>query len=128
MQPMILSFTALLICQLIGEVLARGLHIPVPGPVLGFALLFAALVVRDRLFKDATPVSQSEFGAFAKVLLGSLSLLFIPAGVGIVSNFQVFSDYGLAVGLALIGSTALTLALTALVFRWFSKPGSEGSV
>jgi len=125
---MILSFTALLICQLIGEVLARGLHIPVPGPVFGFALLFGALVVRDRFFKGATPVSESEFGAFAKVLLGSLSLLFIPAGVGIVSNFQVFRDYGLAVGVALVGSTALTLALTALVFGWFSKAGSGDSV
>ncbi len=123
-----LSFTALLICQLIGEVLARGLHIPVPGPVFGFALLFGALMLRDRFFKVATPVSESEFGAFGKVLLGSLSLLFIPAGVGIVSNFQVFRDYGPAVGVALVGSTALTLALTALVFRLFSRTGRAGSL
>lgn len=114
---MILSITALLVCQLLGEIIARAAHIPVPGPVLGFALLFCALLVRDRIWPNATPIGETTFGGFTKMLLGSLSLLFIPAGVGIVSNFAVFRDYGLAVAVALIGSTVLTLVLTALVFR-----------
>ena len=36
---MLSGLTLLLICQLIGEVLARVLHLPVPGPVLGLLLL-----------------------------------------------------------------------------------------
>ena len=123
---MILSFTALLICQLIGEVLARGMHIPVPGPVLGFALLFGALVLRDRFFKGATPVAESEFGAFAKALLGSLSLLFIPAGVGVVQKLDLLAEHGVAILGILAVSVVVTLLVTVATFLVASRLLARG--
>ncbi|MFZ0207781.1 MAG: CidA/LrgA family protein [Roseiarcus sp.] len=36
---MIRGFFLLLACQLVGEVFARGLGLPAPGPVIGLALL-----------------------------------------------------------------------------------------
>ena len=42
----VLTFTILLVCQLAGEVIARLLQLPLPGPVLGMVILFVGLVVR----------------------------------------------------------------------------------
>ena len=41
------GITLLLIYQLVGEVSARLLQLPIPGPVLGMLLLFISLLVRD---------------------------------------------------------------------------------
>jgi hypothetical protein len=43
---MIAALTLLLVFQLVGEVIARALALPIPGPVIGMALLFLALLVR----------------------------------------------------------------------------------
>jgi hypothetical protein len=43
---MIAALTQLLVLQLVGEVIARTLALPIPGPVIGMALLFAALALR----------------------------------------------------------------------------------
>ena len=70
------GITILVIYQLIGEVLALLLSIPVPGPVIGMALLFLTLIIR----RGSTPPLD---GAAAS-LLNHLSLLFVPAGVGVL--------------------------------------------
>jgi len=45
---MIRGFFLLLACQLVGEVLARGLALPAPGPVIGLALLMLGLAAWTR--------------------------------------------------------------------------------
>ncbi|NOG72608.1 CidA/LrgA family protein [Roseicella sp. DB1501] len=71
------ALATLLLCQLAGEILVRALHLPVPRPVLGMALLVASLVLRGR----APPPA---LGAAADALLGNLGLLFVPAGAGVM--------------------------------------------
>ena len=120
---MIRGFALLLSCQLAGEVVSRGLALPVPGPVLGFMLLFLGLRAYQRLRRlDPMAVGQGEVGQVADGLLRNLALLFVPAGVGVVHQFGLLADYWLAIAAALIGSTALTLIVTVLVFtavaRW----------
>jgi putative effector of murein hydrolase LrgA (UPF0299 family) len=113
---MIEAILVLLGCQLAGEVLSRGLGLPVPGPVIGMALLFAGLQLRSALKPDAAPVETLPLGVVATFLLAHLSLLFVPAGTGIVAQFAVLADHGLGLIAALVVSTALTLAVTAWVF------------
>lgn len=100
-------------CQLAGELAARGLHIPVPGPVLGMVLLFVFLAVRGGIPKDLAAVADG--------LLGNFSLLFVPAGVGIMLHFRLIGDDWLPIALALIVSTALTVAVTALLMAWLGR-------
>jgi putative effector of murein hydrolase LrgA (UPF0299 family) len=76
---MIPALTLLLACQLVGEALARLFALPVPGPVIGMALLFLGLRLRPAAALDGTPLAT-----VAGVLLAHLSLLFVPAGTGIV--------------------------------------------
>ncbi|MFM9917516.1 MAG: CidA/LrgA family protein [Rhizobacter sp.] len=98
----------LLACQSAGELLARAAPIGLPGPVIGMLILMLALAwapVRD-------PVS-----AAADVLLAHLSLLFVPVGVGVMTHMGLLSQYGAQLAVALVLSTWIGLAVTALVLR-----------
>ncbi|MBM3607665.1 MAG: CidA/LrgA family protein [Alphaproteobacteria bacterium] len=119
---MIVALATLLLCQLAGEIMARGLSLPLPGPVLGAALLFALLMIRQR-FAHRLPreINDGSLDTAAKFLLANLSLLFVPAGVGVVQNLAVFRLHGVALAAALIVSTVLALLVTAFVFLAASR-------
>lgn len=106
---MIPALMVILVCQLFGEVVSHSLHLPLPGPVLGMALLLVSMKVSDRLAALVRPVAQ--------VILGNLSLLFVPAGVGIIGHLDLVQAEGLPLALALIGSTVAAIAVGALTFR-----------
>lgn len=99
--------TVLLVYQLVGEVIARGLEWSLPGPVVGMALLFATLLVRGKLPEDLQSTAEG--------LLKHLSLLFVPAGVGVMLHLHLLRAEWQAISLALVLSTVATIAVTALV-------------
>lgn len=125
---MISALTLLLGCQLAGEALARALSLPVPGPVIGLALLVLGLVVAGRVSPRRAEVDDTPLGKVSAVILANLSLLFVPAGTGIVQHLGTLAQQGVGLMAALIGSTVLTLAVTALVFRAVAgaAPADEG--
>lgn len=110
---MLAALTTLLVFQLVGEVVAQVFGLPVPGPVIGLALLFATLVGRGGAGK---PLRDTANG-----LLAHLSLLFVPAGVGVMVHVARLGDEWLPVAAALVGSTVLTIAATALTMRWLLR-------
>ncbi len=118
---MLAAITTLLIYQLVGELIARVLQLPVPGPVIGMALLFATLIIRS---KFAEPLRET-----AHSLLQHLSLLFVPAGVGVMLHAQRLSEEWLPLLASLVASTVLAIAVTALVLqalaRLMRKPEAE---
>jgi holin-like protein len=102
------GITLLLIYQLVGEILVLTLGLPVPGPVLGMILLFLTLLIRGR---SSESLDQSSAG-----LLSHLSLLFVPAGVGIIMHLDLIAEAWLPIALTLVLSTLITLAATAGIF------------
>lgn len=115
---MIRGLAILLGCQLVGEIVARGSGLPVPGPVLGLILLVLILCAAERAGRlDRERLGESDVGRVSDGLLANLALLFVPAGVGLVQHLGLVGSYGLALGLALVGSTLLTLVVTVGVFR-----------
>jgi holin-like protein len=114
---MIRGFFLLLACQLVGEVLSRSLALPAPGPVIGLALLTLALALwtRWRPMSD-DEIANSDVGRAATGLLGSLSLLFVPAGVGLVQYIGLLKEDGVALAASLAVSTITTLLATVGVF------------
>jgi holin-like protein len=98
----------LLLCQLAGESIVRALDIPVPGPVLGAVFMLAFLSVRRQV--------PDNLGQTSHDLLANFSLLFVPAGAGIILHAARLEAEAFALIAALIVSTALTIAVAALVF------------
>ena len=114
---MIRALALLLVCQLVGEVLTRALRLPVPGPVIGLALLAVGALIHVRITGgEASAIEKTDLGVTASALLGSLGLLFVPAGVGIVQQLPLIGSYALAIFAALLVSTVLTLLVTVYVF------------
>ncbi|PZX19077.1 putative effector of murein hydrolase LrgA (UPF0299 family) [Palleronia aestuarii] len=114
---MIVPIALLLILQLAGEVLVRALGLPVPGPVVGLIFLLIALFARPKLEEMLRPVTRT--------LLGNLSLLFVPAGVGIVGHFGTLRESGLAlIGIILV-STALAIVAGAWTFALLARTAPE---
>jgi len=57
---MIASLSLILLCQLTGEVIVRGLGLPMPGPVVGLIILLLLLLARDRFALLARGPLQGE--------------------------------------------------------------------
>ena len=101
---MVRGMTVLLVCQLAGEVTARALNLPAPGPVLGMLLLFGMLLWRG------APDWLDQVG---QGLLRFLPLFFVPAGVGIMNHVQLMRAEWLALVAILLISTVVTMITTA---------------
>lgn len=114
---MIAALATILFFQLIGETISRGLGLPLPGPVLGLVFLVIAGAIQPRLI--------TFLRAAANGLLGNLSLFFVPAGVGVIAHLAQFRDHTLGLGVALIVSTVLAIAVSALVFVFVAKLTGE---
>ena len=106
---MLESLAVLLFCQLIGELIVLFLELPIPGPVAGMLLLFLGLMIRGEV-----PESLSQT---ANGLLGQLSLLFVPAGVGVMTHLTLLGNQWLPLTASLIISTILTIAVTGLIMQ-----------
>ena len=106
---MLHAIGALLVFQLAGEVISQLLGLPVPGPVLGMALLFAAM--------GAVPALAQRMRDTANALLQHLSLLFVPAGVGVMLHAQRVAAEWVAIVAAVVVGTAITLVVTALTIK-----------
>lgn len=115
---MIAALTTILLCQLAGEAVARGIHLPVPGPVLGLVLMLLLLALRDR-FRTHLPAALTgpQLETTGRTILAHLSLLFVPAGVGVVQRLSVFGDHAVALGITLVASTVAALVATLLTFK-----------
>jgi holin-like protein len=113
MSPFLAGVTWLLLFQCAGELVSRLLGLPVPGPVVGMLLLFIALLARRRI--------PDSIGAAADALAQHLSLLFVPAGVGVMMYFGRLAGEWLPIAVALLVSTIVAIAAAALTFAALAR-------
>lgn len=105
--------TVLLVFQLLGEVISRALELPLPGPVVGMGLLFITLMVRGQ--------APDGLKQTATTLLSHLSLLFVPAGVGVMMHLHLIRAEWQAISAALVVSTVLTIIVSAGVMLGLTR-------
>ncbi len=106
----------LLLCQLAGEVIVVASGVPLPGPVIGMAILFAGLVIKG----GASPAMDELAGG----LLSNLSLLFVPAGVGVMLHAELLGEELLPIALSLVVSTLVTLVVTGWIMQKLARDGT----
>jgi len=125
---MIASLSLILLCQLAGEVFVRGLALPMPGPVIGLMLLLVLLVARDRFAVLARgPLQGDGVESASRGLLANLSLLFVPAGVGVVQKLDLVAEHGVAFVGVLAISVLATLLVTVATFILASRLMAPGA-
>lgn len=110
---MLNAIALLFVLQLAGEVSARSMGLPVPGPVIGFALLASLLTVR--------PDVLLKIEGTARTILAHLSLLFVPAGVGVVANIDVLADNWLPITAVLVLSTVFAMLVSVYTFLYVER-------
>ena len=113
----LVGLSILLLLSLAGGLAQRGFHLTLPGPVVGLALMAVVFVVvarvhiwlHRRLTLHLVPVSR--------LLASHMGLLFVPAGVGIVTEGDALRREWLPILAGLAGSTLIGLAVTG----WFMQ-------
>ena len=89
--------------DVLGELASRYLRVPLPGPVVGMLLLFAAFTLWPRLAEASR--------AGATLLLRHMSLLFVPAAVSALTALSLLALEGARILLVLAISTTLAAPL-----------------
>ena len=108
------------VCQLIGELVAVATGWPIPGPVIGMELLFTGLLLRRGMAQG--------LGNVADGLVGNLSLLFVPAGVGVMQHAALIGSELLPISAALVVSTVASIAVTGAFMAWLgTRSRADGS-
>jgi len=105
---MLHAIAILFTCQLAGQVAVTATGLALPGPVLGMVLLAGLMLAFPRI--------HGVVQGLANGLLAHLSLLFVPAGVGVVAHLHLLGEHGIALVLALVASTITGLVVSVLVF------------
>ena len=113
MSNLLAGFTWLLVFQCAGEALVRLAGWPIPGPVAGMAMLFAALLARGE--------APESLAVAAEGLAKHLSLLFVPAGVGVMMYVGQMATEWLPIVVASLVSTVLAIGAAALTFNALLK-------
>jgi holin-like protein len=103
----------ILLFLVVGEGISMLIDGFVPGSVIGMILLFAALqrgVIKPRSIESV-----------AVFLSKNMALFFVPASVGFMALLELLGQHWLSIILASVLSTALVLAVVALIQEKFGR-------
>jgi putative effector of murein hydrolase len=116
--------TVIFCCQLAGELAAKGLGLPVPGPVVGMALLFCGLPSLTAVLVIVTGITGAMLGPHVLNLIGvkdwaalGLAIGTASHGIGTARAMQVNETAGAFAGLAMGLNALATALLLPLVWR-----------
>lgn len=107
----------ILIAYFLGIIMQLAFNLPIPGTVLGLILLFLGLsfgIVKIEMIED-----------ICEVLISHMSFLFIPAGVGLMTSFNLLEGKVVAFSAVIIISTFVVWIVTAYVVKFLRKVCSK---
>ena len=105
---MVWGILILLGAQVSGDVIAGGLHLPLPGTVLGIVILVGVLRFRPSLVP--------ELEKTASVLLKNFALFLIPIGVSLLTTGDLLRKTGPQIFVVVLIASLLTIASTVITF------------
>jgi len=110
---MLQGMVLLLLFQFVGEGLSSMLRLPIPGNVIGMALLLVALAfgwVKLEWLEEA-----------AELLLSYMAMFFVPAGVGVMLYFGLIGREWLPIVAGTVVSTFVVMAVTGWCEKLLDK-------
>lgn len=107
------EFMYILIFSILGEMIAKAISLPFPGSVIGMLLLFLSLELKI--------ISLNKIEKVGNFLLANLAILFIPAGVGIMTQFNLIKNIWLSFLLLNVITTVISLILIAKIVEFIKN-------
>lgn len=101
------QFCIILVLSFMGEVLKSVLPLPIPASVWGLLLMLAAL--KSKILK------VSQVGDAASFMIEIMPVMFIPAGVGLLTAWGVLKPVFLPVIVITVLSTVIVMGVTGTV-------------
>ena len=98
------QFLIILILCVVGEVLNKVVHIPLPGSIIGMILLFVCLLFGL--------IKLEMLEEISKFLLDHLAFFFIPAGVGLIAYASILKESLLPILVICFVTTFLVMIIT----------------
>lgn len=104
---MMRGMAILLLMQFSGSLISTWMALPIPGNVLGMALLLCFLLLGW--------VKVEWLDDIAELLLSNMALFFVPAGVGVMVYADLIEREWLPISVGLVLSTFIVMAVTGWV-------------
>ena len=92
---------------MLGDIISKGLSLPVPGNIIGMIILLVLLCTKTIKLDQVEDVSD--------FLLNHLAFFFIPAGVGLISSFTLIKSSFIQIIFICILTTIITICVTGKV-------------
>lgn len=116
MHVMLGAIFLIFLFQLIGEATQKYFALPVPGPVIGLVLMLVCLLWSKRIDVPFVADLRCKLVTTSQQLIGYLSLLFVPIGVGVIMHLKLLeTQLAQIIGVITIG-TITTIVFTAFIF------------
>jgi len=106
---------------LIGEAVVRATGLPLPGGIVGLALLLGLLATRR--------ISLLSLRRGANWFLAEMLLFFVPAVLAVLNYPQLLGLLGLKILIVILGGTVAVMGVTAMTVemssRWRARHGGS---
>lgn len=113
----VLQIALIVLFALLGQALANALGLPVPGGVIGMALVLVLLATRRLRVRN---VHRG-----ASWLLAEMLLFFVPAVMSLLDHREFLGMLGVKLLVVILLGTAMVMAGTALTidlcYRWMNR-------
>lgn len=103
----------ILCIYLLGEVISKGLSLPVPGNIIGMIILLLLLCTNV--------IKVNKIDTISSFFLDHLAFFFIPAGVGLLTSFDIIKSSLIQILLICIICTSIVITITGLVVQALVK-------
>ena len=111
------QFLIILAISMIGEILKYLLPLPVPASIYGMLILFVGLmtgIIRLESVREA-----------GKFFIATMPVMFIPAGVGLMSSWGTLKPLLLPVSIITVVTIVTVMAATGKVSQWVIRKGKS---
>ena len=112
------QFLIILVISYAGELLKYVLPLPIPASIYGMVILLVGLLT-GWIALDAV----KDVGKF---LIEIMPVMFIPAGVGLMSSWGILKPLILPVSIITVVTIVTVMAATGKVSQWVIRKGKSG--
>lgn len=105
---------------LLGEIISKGLGLPVPGNIIGMIILLILLC--------SNIINVEKVETISSFFLDHLAFFFIPAGVGLITSFDIIKSSLIEILFICVLATSIVITVTGLIVQYLVKKSNKSKL